>query len=125
MATSTVSPDELIEEFQTTLSQQGLLEFLTVELSSLDGVISLDRITSKVRGKKYAEHAIKCLLSICDEYHWDVTVIPHALDDTTDSKRLEAWYMRHDFVRQDGDNSLMRRRCCPTAGQVRNTDGGA
>lgn len=111
--TSTVSPETIIEEFQTRLDQASLSKYVEMELSPKNSGISLDRICSKARGKGYAEEAIKILLSLCDEFHKDIELRLHPLNDGTSKERLEGWYVRHGFIRVAGDDSVMRRKFLP------------
>ena len=110
--TNTESPESIIEEFQTRLDQARLSEYVEVDLTPKNSSISLDRICSRVQGRRNADNAMTILLSLCDEHCKDIELLVHPLNDETSKERLESWYVRHGFIRVDGDNSMMRRNCC-------------
>ncbi len=96
--TSEAMREELIER----LAQAGLTDLADVDITDDNGVISLDRICSKIKGARNAEKALCILLSLVDECERAIKVIPHPLSSGVSVERLERWYVRHGFVSQKG-----------------------
>jgi hypothetical protein len=103
------SSASFIERYRTKLTEAKMDGFVTVELSSAqDGVVSLDTIKSHRLGKGYAKTALAYLILQADEFEYEITLIPHPLDETTDKERLLKWYTALGFV-VENDGEVMRR----------------
>ncbi len=111
--TTNESPETVIEEFQTRLGQAGLSKLVEVDLTPINGGISLDRICSLEPGNGYADEALQILMSLCDDYHKSIELHPYPLDDKTCKERLVGWYARNGFIGVASDNSVMRRNTLP------------
>jgi hypothetical protein len=104
------SAAEFIETYQSKLVAAKMDDFVTVELSSVqERVVSLDKIKSHRLGKGYAKCALGMLLLLADEFGYDIKLIPHPLDETTDETRLVKWYQALGFVFTN-DGEVMERR---------------
>jgi hypothetical protein len=103
------SGTSFIERYRTKLTEAKMDGFVTVELSSpQDGVVSLDTIKSHRLGKGYAKTALAYLILLADEFEYEITLIPHPLDETTNKERLLKWYTALGFVTEN-DGEVMRR----------------
>jgi hypothetical protein len=104
------SATTFIERYQTKLIAAKMDDFVTVTLSSVhDGIVSLDKIKSHRLGKGYAKCALGMLLLLADECAYDIRLIPHPLDETTDEERLVKWYQALGFAFME-DGEVMQRR---------------
>lgn len=107
---TTVSAAAFIERYQAKLVAAKMDDFVTVELSPVqEGIISLDKIKSRRLGKGYAKCALGILLLLADEFEYDIRLIPHPLDETTDEARLVKWYQALGFAFADGEEVMERR----------------
>jgi hypothetical protein len=110
-----MSPDEFIEIFGERLVAAGLPEsVVTVELSAGRSSVSFDliRVEASERGNGVAGRVLLLLTQLSDEAAVPLTVIPRSLeDDGLSDAALDAWYLRHGFVRTPTQNTprLLRR----------------
>jgi hypothetical protein len=103
------SSASFIERYRMKLTEAKMDGFVTVEISSAqDGVVSLDTIKSHRLGKGYAKTALAYLILLADEFEYEITLIPHPLDETTNKERLLKWYAALGFV-VENDGEVMRR----------------
>lgn len=105
-----ISSESFIEKYETLLETNGLREFIRVDLTSETGSISLDRIESKCRNSGYAAKALRLLVDLSDEYHFEIVLIAHPLDDSTDVDRLQMWYENNGFIKVSANNNSMVRK---------------
>jgi hypothetical protein len=105
------SADSFIERYQATLSMIRLSDRVAVDLSATDkaGVISLDKIESHEQGKGHAKCAMRVLVSIADDFEYEIKLIPNPLDENTDKDRLVNWYKRFGFASIDDGKSMVRK----------------
>jgi hypothetical protein len=110
-----VSPDEFIENFEERLVAAGLSKsVVTVDLSAGRSSVSFDliRVEATERGKGLAGRVVLLLTQVSDEGAMPITVIPRSLEDGgLGDAALDAWYLRHGFVRAPTQDTprLMRR----------------
>jgi hypothetical protein len=104
------SAESFIERVQTTLVRIRLGNLVAVELSATaqDGVISLDKIASHTPGQGHGKCAMRVLVSLADDFEYQITLIPHPLDDATDQDRLVSWFKRCGFVAVGDGKSMLR-----------------
>jgi hypothetical protein len=104
------SVDEFIERLQTTLARIRLGDLVTIELSATDkdGEISLDKIEAQTPGQGHGKYAMRVLVSLADDFEYQIVAKPLPLDEATDPVRLVNWFKRCGFAAV-GDGGAMVR----------------